>query len=87
MGFWENRRVVLSGGNGFLGSFVVEKLRAAGCREISTPHSRSTTCAKNRKHCGYIRMRGRTFLFTSQQWWAGSARTARTPGDFSTTTR
>src|SRR5579859_493934 len=40
MGFWENRRVALSGGNGFLGSFVVDKLRAAGCREISTPHSR-----------------------------------------------
>ena len=39
MGFWESRRVVLSGGNGFLGSFVVEKLRAAGCREIWTPHS------------------------------------------------
>ena len=40
MGFWEKRRVVLSGGNGFLGSFVVDKLRAAGCQEISTPHSR-----------------------------------------------
>jgi GDP-L-fucose synthase len=40
MGFWEKRRVVLSGGNGFLGSFVAEKLRAAGCQEISTPHSR-----------------------------------------------
>jgi GDP-L-fucose synthase len=40
MGFWQNRRVVLSGGNGFLGSFVVEKLREAGCREILTPHSR-----------------------------------------------
>jgi GDP-L-fucose synthase len=40
MGFWEKRRVVLSGGNGFLGSFVVEKLRAAGCQEISTPRSR-----------------------------------------------
>src|SRR5580693_2180203 len=40
MSFWENRRVVLSGGNGFLGSFVVEKLHAAGCREIGTPHSR-----------------------------------------------
>src|SRR5580704_2730666 len=40
MGFWENRRVVLSGGNGFLGSFVVEKLRTAGCLEIITPHSR-----------------------------------------------
>jgi GDP-L-fucose synthase len=40
MGFWEKRRVVLSGGNGFLGSFVVGKLRAAGCAEIFTPHSR-----------------------------------------------
>src|SRR5580704_12865475 len=40
MGFWEKRRVVLSGGNGFLGSFVVEKLRAAGCTDIFSPHSR-----------------------------------------------
>lgn len=39
MGFWEKRRVVVSGGNGFLGSFVVEKLRAEGCREIVAPHS------------------------------------------------
>lgn len=40
MSFWEKRRVVLSGGNGFLGSFVVEKLRALGCEFLSTPHSR-----------------------------------------------
>lgn len=40
MGFWQNRRVVLSGGNGFLGSFVVQKLRESGCREIFAPHSR-----------------------------------------------
>ncbi|HKV26038.1 MAG TPA: GDP-L-fucose synthase [Candidatus Acidoferrum sp.] len=40
MSFWEKRRVTLSGGNGFLGSFVVEKLRAAGCQAIFTPHSR-----------------------------------------------
>lgn len=39
MGFWEQRRVVVSGGNGFLGSFVVEKLRAEGCREILAPRS------------------------------------------------
>ena len=39
MGFWENRRVVVSGGNGFLGSFVVEKLRQEGCREIAAPRS------------------------------------------------
>jgi GDP-L-fucose synthase len=40
MSFWENRRAVVSGGSGFLGSFVVKKLRAAGCREITVPHSR-----------------------------------------------
>jgi GDP-L-fucose synthase len=39
MGFWENRRVVVTGGHGFLGSFVVEKLRAAGAKEIVVPRS------------------------------------------------
>src|SRR5215469_14056089 len=39
MSFWQNRRVVVSGGHGFLGSFVVEKLRAAGCQEITVPRS------------------------------------------------
>src|SRR5579863_6377950 len=40
MSFWKNRRVVVSGGSGFLGSFVVENLRLAGCREITVPRSR-----------------------------------------------
>jgi GDP-L-fucose synthase len=39
MSFWTNKRVVVSGGGGFLGSFVVEKLRAAGCGEITVPRS------------------------------------------------
>lgn len=39
MSFWSNRRVVVSGGNGFLGSVVVEKLRAADCREVTVPRS------------------------------------------------
>jgi GDP-L-fucose synthase len=40
MGFWNQRRVVVTGGQGFLGSFVVEKLRSAGCAEIIAPRSR-----------------------------------------------
>jgi len=40
MSFWDKRRVVISGGNGFLGSFVVEKLRAAGCGSVRTPRSK-----------------------------------------------
>jgi GDP-L-fucose synthase len=41
MGFWENRRVVVTGGHGFLGSFVVEKLRASGAREVVVPRSKT----------------------------------------------
>jgi GDP-L-fucose synthase len=40
MSFWHNRRVVVTGGNGFLGSFVVEKIRSAGCTNIVIPRSR-----------------------------------------------
>ena len=40
MGFWENRRVLVTGGHGFLGSFVVEKLHAAGAKEVVVPRSK-----------------------------------------------
>ena len=39
MGFWETRRVVVTGGHGFLGSFVVDKLRAAGAKEVVVARS------------------------------------------------
>lgn len=37
--FWPDKRVVVTGGAGFLGSFVVEQLRAKGCRDIVVPRS------------------------------------------------
>jgi GDP-L-fucose synthase len=40
MSFWSERRVVVTGGAGFLGSFVVDQLRAKGCAEIVVPRSR-----------------------------------------------
>lgn len=36
--FWNNRRVCVTGGAGFLGSFVIEKLRQRGVSEIFVPH-------------------------------------------------
>lgn len=40
MDFWANRSVMVTGGGGFLGSFVAEKLHARGCRQIFLPQSR-----------------------------------------------
>ncbi len=39
---WPSERVVVTGGAGFLGSYVIEKLRARGCRAIVVPRSRDT---------------------------------------------
>jgi GDP-L-fucose synthase len=36
--FWQNKRVCVTGGAGFLGSFVLEKLEERGAKEIFVPH-------------------------------------------------
>jgi GDP-L-fucose synthase len=37
--FWSDQRVIVTGGAGFLGSFVVKKLKARGCQSIMTPRA------------------------------------------------
>ena len=36
--FWRDKRVIVTGGAGFLGQFVVDKLRQRGAKEIFIPH-------------------------------------------------
>lgn len=40
MSFWESKRVVVTGGAGFLGSVVVEKIRERGCKDVFVPRSK-----------------------------------------------
>ena len=35
--FWQNKRVIVTGGGGFLGSFVIEKLKERGATDIFIP--------------------------------------------------
>lgn len=39
MPFWSNTNVMVTGGAGFLGSWVVEGLKARGCQDIFVPRS------------------------------------------------
>src|SRR5437899_4600228 len=41
MSFWSTKRVLITGGAGFLGSFVVEKLRQRGCKDIFVPRRKN----------------------------------------------
>ena len=36
-GFWKNKRVIVTGGAGFLGSFVIAKLKERGAEDIFIP--------------------------------------------------
>lgn len=40
MTFWEGKRVLVTGGSGFLGSYVVEKLREKNCKNIFVPRKK-----------------------------------------------
>ena len=50
MNFWQDKRVIVTGGAGFLGSYVVEKLKERGCKNIFVPLSKDYDLVKEKKN-------------------------------------
>jgi len=48
MSFWEDKRVIVTGGTGFLGSYVIEKLKERGCKNIFIPRSKEYDFTKEK---------------------------------------
>src|SRR5919198_1756300 len=48
MAYWTDKTVIVTGGAGFLGSYVVEGLRARGCKDVVVP--RRSTCDLRDRH-------------------------------------
>jgi len=47
VGFWENKKVTVTGGAGFLGFYIVKKLKERGCRNIFIPRSKDYDLVKS----------------------------------------
>jgi len=48
MNFWDKKRVIVTGGAGFLGSYVVEKLKLRGCKYNFIPRSEEYDLTKEK---------------------------------------
>ena len=47
MGFWNDKKIVVTGGAGFLGSYLIVKLKERGCSHIFVPRSRDYDLVDN----------------------------------------
>ena len=85
--YFRGKRVVVTGGAGFLGSFVVEQLRARGAGEIFVPRSRDYDLVEMAAVPQALSTtRDPTWSSTWPRRSAASAPTARTRASSSTTT-
>ena len=82
MGFWKGKRVVVTGGAGFLGSFVVEQLRQKGPADIFVPRSADYDLREKEAVTRMLRDSGADLVLHLAAVVGGIGANRRNPGRF-----
>jgi GDP-L-fucose synthase len=82
MSFWENQRVLVTGGAGFLGSQVCRKLRQAGAASVFAPRSREYDLREKEAVLRVLRDTGPTLVIHLAAVVGGIGANRKNPGKF-----
>ena len=73
MSYLENKRITVIGGAGFLGRYVVEKLKKRGCNDIFIPRSKDYDLVNMEDIERFYADANPDIVIHSLQWTAASA--------------
>src|SRR4051812_4590560 len=82
MAFFEDKKIVVTGGTGFLGSEVVYKLRSRGCQHLFVPRSRDYDLTQDAHVCRLLEAAGPDLIIHLAAVVGGIGANMQHPGEF-----
>ena len=80
--FWAKQHVILTGGAGFLGSYVLERLRERGCGTVTVPRSREYDLTDPANISGLLKKKDATMVIHLAARVGGIGANRKNPGRF-----
>lgn len=82
MSFFQDKRIIVTGGAGFLGAEVVNQLRAKGCRQITVPRQREFDLTNETQICRLLDMAAPDIILHLAAVVGGIGINQQHPGEF-----